>query len=443
MQVSAADRSTTAHRARASRLQKEAAEFIGANEAGTRAFFLTTQPLVSGDTDAGNDLYMAEIGCPAAEAQCEPAAREVSALVQISHSPSGEAAEVQGASVLSMDGERAYFVARGVLSGANAEGAAPVKGADNLYVYDARDGTTHLVADLCSGPGQSGAVADRRCPNDLSGTRNDVREWSALGKMVQTTADGGFLLFASYARLVPGDTDTARDVYRYDAQTETLDRVSAGEEGYDANGNNDAFDAAFPGRGNPSVAQTHELGDRAISEDGSRIVFETADPLSPHANNHLINAYEWHKEPGWGEGRVALVSTGEDEQPVGVESGDEQGIEGTGNIMITPSGRDIFFMTTQSLVPQDTDGAEDVYDARLGPGFPSEAAKLKACTGDACQGRLTNPGPLLVPGSVVQAPGENFPPPAPVAAKAKARAKPAKCKRGGSSVTASASSARR
>ena len=79
--------------------------------------------------------------------------------------------------------------------------------------------------------------------------------------------------------------------------------------------------------------------------------------------------------------------------------------------MITPSGRDIFFMTVQGLLAQDTDGAEDVYDARLGPDFPAEPAKAKACEGDACQGPLTNPAPLLVPGSVSQAPGENLPAP--------------------------------
>ena len=70
--------------------------------------------------------------------------------------------------------------------------------------------------------------------------------------------------------------------------------------------------------------------------------------------------------------------------------------------MIDPSGRNIFFITSQGLVPQDTDGADDVYDARLGGGFPLPPAPVQPCAGDACQGPLTNPAPLLVPGSAVR-----------------------------------------
>ena len=42
-----------------------AAEFVGASEDGSRVFFTTAQPLVPGDTDTSNNLYMARIGCPA------------------------------------------------------------------------------------------------------------------------------------------------------------------------------------------------------------------------------------------------------------------------------------------------------------------------------------------------------------------------------------------
>ena len=241
------------------------------------------------------------------------------------------------------------------------------------------------------------------------------------------------MVFTSYGRLVAGVTASARDVYRYDAQTETLDRVSIGEDGYDANGNNDTFNASIPTLSFGQVRENYELGSRAISEDGSRVVFETAEPLSPDATNGLTNAYEWHIEPGWGEGRVGLVSSGSDEYPVGVSLGGGTSSNGNptiANVVITPSGKDIFFLTTQGLMPQDTDGAEDVYDARLGSGFPVEAAKPKACEGDACQGPLTNPAPLLVPGSVSQAPGENFPRPAvPVVASTK-KATVVKCSKG-------------
>ena len=102
--------------------------------------------------------------------------------------------------------------------------------------------------------------------------------------------------------------------------------------------------------------EQYEMNNRAISEDGSRIVFTSAEPLSPDATNGSVNAYEWHAGPGGG-GSVSLVSTGSD--PQGVE-----------DVVISPDGSSVFFITAQGLVPQDTDGAPDVYDARSGGRIP-------------------------------------------------------------------------
>ena len=157
------------------------------------------------------------------------------------------------------------------------------------------------------------------------------------------------------------------------------------------------------------------MDNRAISEDGSRIVFTSVAPLSREASNGLSNAYEWHENPSEGEGRVSLVSTGGADEPVQ-------------DVVISPNGRSIFFVTTQGLTPQDTDGAPDVYDARLEGGFLQSPAQGRPCQGDACQGPLTNPAPLLVPGSVSQPPGENLPAPKVTKAKPKAKLKAKKKK---------------
>lgn len=380
------------------------AVFQGASEDGSRVFFTTTAPLAPGDEDEGNDLYMATIGCPPAEPGCEAAARQVTSLVQVSHDPNpGEAAELpqsvdmQGVVRLALEGSRVYFVAPGLLDeGPNAEGMAPAKGADNLYAYDTASGETTFVADLCSGPQLSGAVEDPRCPaglDSLEAGRNDQQLWLVDAPEAQTTADGRFLVFSTYARLTADDTDTARDVYRYDAATGALDRVSLGEAGHDANGNDDGFDAQIvAGHTGGNVRDNYEMNSRAISEDGSRIVFSSAEPLSPAALNGLANVYEWHKEPSPGEAAVSLISSGE-------------GSEAIPRAVISPAGNDIFFPTSQGLAPQDGDGATDVYDARANGGFAPAPAPRQPCSGDACQGPLTNPAPLLVPGSVSQAPG--------------------------------------
>ena len=338
--------------------------------------------------------------------------------MQVSHDPNpGEAAELQGVLRVAPDGARVYFVARGRLTtSANAEGTLALEGADNLYVYDSVSGQTTFIADLCSGSGLSGQVQDARCPEG-----SDESLWAQLsvevnGESQTAGQDAGFLVFSTYAQLSGDDTDTARDVYRYDAATGTLERVSLGEDGSDANGNDDAFDARI-GQGNlggNALAQS-EADARAVSEDGSRIVFMSEAPLSSAATNGLMNVYEWHEQAGGG-GVVSLISTGSGEHPMN-------------QVVISPSGNDIFFLTFQGLVAGDTDGAADIYDARLHGGFPMAAVAPAPCSGDACQGALTNPAPLLVPGSVAQAPGEDLATPASAPAVTPKKA-PVKCARG-------------
>ncbi len=422
--------------------QRDGAQFWGASEDGSRVFFTTAAQLdpVS-DLDSGIDLYMAKIGCPGEVAGCEAGQRVVTGLVQVSHDSNvGQAAEVQGVVSVAPDGSRVYFVARGVLGdAANGQGLTAKEGADNLYVYDSVTGETAFVGDLCSGPELSGVAANVACPVDLENgsrefVRNDTNLWVNFPQSLAQTAggDGRFLVFSTYARLIvsgpEADADDAQDVYRYDAQTGGLQRVSLGEAGADGNGNaNDGGSAA--GQAGEEGARSADAriqldvkgaipeeerdgARRAISEDGSRVVFVSAEPLSVQAINGVENVYEWH------DGVVSMVSCGCASEP------DREQV-------ITSSGRDIFFNTTAGLVPGDTDGAPDIYDARLGGGFASVPAAQEECSADACQGPLTNPVPLLVPGSAVQTPaGILAAPAAPAVVKSKAKPRTVGCGKG-------------
>jgi hypothetical protein len=384
-------------------------------------YFTTTTPLTAGGTAAGSNLYMAGIGCPDGPAEaCAVSERSVTLLTQVSHDPDGVPAEVQGVVRTSPDGSRTYFVARGVLTNEpGPEGRVPLEGADNLYVYTVGSGTSEnsstsgsikFIADLCSGEELSGVVVDSACPESLISetqgpARNDSPLWSKPEfREAQTTANGDFLVFSSYARLtdkgVEADVDSGRDVYRFDDRTGVLERVSIGEASYDANGNNSAFSATIaPAHSGGPVSFQYEMDNRAISENGERIVFTTSGSLSPNAINGLENVYEWQEGQDGGEGSVSLISSGDSSAPVE-------------DVVISPGGRDIFFITVQKLLPEDTDEAFDVYDARIDGGFPEPFTGREECSSDACQGPLTNPAPLLVPGSVAQAPGENLVPPA-------------------------------
>lgn len=405
--------------------ERPSADFAGASRDGSRVFFLTRASLTGTDGDSGSDVYMAQIGCPEANPGCSAAEREVRSLAQVSHDPNGGPADVHGVVRVAPDGSRVYFVAGGDLltvaqrEALQGEGrAAPAVGADNLYVYDVQTGGTMFVGDLCQGPELSGSVQDIHCPNTTaSAARGDALLWFAgslgsPGEAQTAGLDGRFLVFSTYAQLTADDIDNAKDVYRYDAQTGVLQRISIGENGSDSNGNREdgnepphyvegepvggtetTGDATIaPGGLAAWVRFQYALGSRAVSEDGSRIVFTSAEPLSSVISNGLANAYEWHASPVEGQpGSVSPVSTGSAEGPVH-------------EVVVSPDGLSVVFQTVQGLVSEDTDGLADIYDARLGGGFGQPLAERRPCEGDACQGPLTNPAPLLVPGSAVQAP---------------------------------------
>ena len=92
---------------------------------------------------------------------------------------------------VSSDGSHVYFVARGELSEApNSQEQVARYGAENLYVFDTASGHTTFITDLCSGPGESGSVADPGCHGADSELSGYMRE-------ANVTPDGRYLVFTS------------------------------------------------------------------------------------------------------------------------------------------------------------------------------------------------------------------------------------------------------
>ena len=334
---------------------------------------------------------------------------------------------------ISPDGSHVHFIAGGVLTtNPNHFGQAAQPGADNLYVFE-RDaqhpsGRTAFIATL------SGDASEIENGGLWNGTFNTSG--------ANVTPDGQFFLFTSHTDLTPDDTSTTQQVFVYDAQTETLTRVSVGNEGYNDDGNTDVADAEIvnPSEDGFSYGPTNIIyrpgvyaTSRSISANGEYIFFQSTDGLTPEAYNHeaigtstdyfkelayAMNVYEYHN------GVVSLISDGRD-----ITSQLPDGANVTVKLTGTDeSGRDVFFETADSLVPQDTDSDLDVYDARIDGGFPPPPPPA-SCSGEACQGALTEPPTLLSPGSEFQAGGnpplESSSPTKPVAAKSKS--KPKKC----------------
>ena len=129
----------------------------------------------------------------------------------------------------------------------------------------------------------------------------------------------------------------------------------------------------------------------ALSDDGSRLFFDSFEALVPRDSNGKEDVYEWERAANAKEceekgtelfvpsaaGCLSLVSSGQ--SPSDSELDDA-----------TPDGSDVFIKTASSLVPQDP-GLVDVYDAREGGGLPVPPAPSPACEGEACQGPLAAP----------------------------------------------------
>jgi hypothetical protein len=362
------------------------AVFQGANADGTRVYFTTRQQLVDADTDSTRDLYECDIpsGTPAPDGAVNPCPD----LRQVSGATSG--ADVQGVARISDDGSRAYFVAAGVLaSNTDANDAVAVAGDDNLYVWQ-RDtahpaGETRFVAKV--DPSDAGGVYNSGLW--LPGSSPDVK-----GGLAQATDDGRYLVFASHAALIDhgpmADTDTALDVYRYDAETGALTRLSADVNG---EGGNEPEDANIK-----SISYNGTLPDRpyarvAMSDDGGSVVFTTSEALAPSDTNGTPDTYLWH------EGRLSLISSGKPSND-GPFQGfpNALGYNAFDTALISPSGRDVYFMTTAQLVSSDSDTVMDIYDARVNGGFAPTPTPTP-CSGDACQGGRSAPPPDATPGS--------------------------------------------
>jgi hypothetical protein len=275
----------------------------GATADGSAAFLVTGQRLTDDDSDDRSDLYRYDVASGQLTlVSAVPGATELS----MTETP---------VVAVSEDGSRVYF---------QAEDPA-VEGFGHLYVADA--GGAHLVA----GPST---------------------------ESVELSADGRYAVFTTSGALTADDTDSRTDVYRYDAETGALQRISSGSVG-----GNGEFAATNSPRF-PEILPSNPFS--GMSGDGSDIIFTTAERLLPEDGNEAGDLYEWSN------GRLGLVSSG-------------RGDRNAFFLDATPDGRTVLFSTSTTLLPGDRDGGDlDFYAARIGGGFP-EAAPTP-CQGDSCRG---------------------------------------------------------
>ena len=330
-------------------------------------FFTDTAQLTASSkaTEGEPDLYLCELRVVAGRLNCD--------LTDVSADENaGESADVQG-TVLgeSENATEIYYVANGRLGEAAVAGDCisivrnPPPGAEcNLYAYDSSTRTNRLIATLPNADGWDW--------EDETGSGN-------LGKLTSRVSPSGqYLAFMSEASLTGYDNVDARsgqrdeEVFVFDAGTDRLACASCNPTGARPFG---MFDPpAYPGLvvdrpqtwGGRWIAGsipgwTKEESVRALYQsrylnNEGRLFFNGADALVPADTNGKEDVYEY--EPSGvgschsGTSCVNLISSG--------TSSEESAF-----LDASSSGDDIFFLTAAGLVPEDKDGAMDIYDAHV------------------------------------------------------------------------------
>ncbi|WP_445150619.1 hypothetical protein [Baekduia sp. Peel2402] len=160
---------------------------------------------------------------------------------------------------------------------------------------------------------------------------------------------------------------------------------------YDAEAQNDVCVSCLPDgsgggrdRGLPGAVRTVSNRIPQVVNDRGLMFFDTAARLVPADHNGSRDVYAYQ------DGQLRLISPGD------------------GNFAArfadaTPDGSDVFFTTVQSLVGQDTDESIDVYDARIGGGFPGQSPSATGeCAGNECAEAASGPvesPPVVAPPS--------------------------------------------
>ena len=286
---------------------------------------------------------------------------------------------VEGVVGTSTDGSYVYFVATGALaSNKNGQGVPAVEGANNLYVLHEGEGP-HFIAALSESD-------NTKTIHPQQGTFGDWQP--GLGhRTAEVTPDGHSVVFESNEQEVEGYSPEVEgrkieEVYDYEVMGDRLFCVSCSPSHQPPPVNPETEGAAFIGAFLPPSWSLTYLP-TWISEDGSKVFFDSAEPLVSGDTNGVQDVYEWERDGSEGcvtvRGCVHLLSTG---------------TSSAWSFLIGASdnGDDAFIVTRSQLTPEDGNEAYNVFDGARGRQPAAEFAAvcgygLSGCSGapaDVC-----------------------------------------------------------
>jgi hypothetical protein len=272
--------------------------------------------------------------------------------------------------------------------------AAPVsltsgEQAINIYRYDLPTGTLRFVA---------------RAETDelVSHMSSDGRYYYFTSRSVAGLPGGAVVLGGGHEtdhHLKPPAIPTMQ-VYRYDSSEHSIECVSCAsptdpEPKLGADFGNGSNGQSTARAGLPRLTLVSSNGDYAFFQTPAALVPSDVDgEVTPegtgglgieHAstdNSLSGDVYEWRRDGVRGcarlQGCLALITNG--------RGGFLNLLLGTAN-----EGNDVFVYTHSQLVSQDSDTAGDIYDVRIGGGFPLPPPGPVECEGSACQTPVSPP----------------------------------------------------
>jgi hypothetical protein len=311
--------------------------FRGASADGTRAFFTSpaqlTPDATTGASHGGSDLYEYRLGGGLTD-------------LTVDHGDAN-GANVLGVMGLSDDGSSIYFVATGRLDGQG------VAGQPNLYLH--RDGDpVRFVATLSDG---------------------DAGDWDKQNKNLPTTSsqvtpNGDHAVFISREPTLQPQESLTPTIYEYGVDT-GLTCVSCNPSGAAP-----TVASSVPGRDLVAFGQPLGLRERrSITDDGSRVFFDSPEALVPQDTNGRSDVYVYE------DGAPHLISSG-------------RATDASKFVDASADGDNVFFLTREQLSGDDVDTNTDLYDARVGgTSVPPHVVK-PSCQNDECRG-VTPPQPAV------------------------------------------------
>jgi sugar lactone lactonase YvrE len=370
----------------------------------------------------GSRIYFSELGGGVLGAVWLRENGTTTVPISVSHRPGDPATPIPAYFVgASFDGRYSMFV-----TGAGAQGLTPdaPNGGNSAYRYDlVTDSLSYVASNVDVVAEAVPAAGDLyfRSPANLTGSP-DVGPYlyrghggtatliAALGRDVGpltirlraveyslVSPNGRYFVFGSTAPVRSYDTDGGAvchavriigddlanpnpsnrcvELFLYDTQDGSLTCPSCRSDADRPSG--DARMAQTPGGG----SSLNRLVARSVLDDGT-VFFDTPDPLVGADANGTRDVYSSR------DGRVTLISRGS--QPV-----DSSFLEATSD------GSNVFFVTRDRLVAQDTDQTSDLYDARIGGGLAGQTPEggPAPCSGDQCREGSAGPTTSAPPAS--------------------------------------------